>query len=161
MSLALWKAGTTVRRYEEKIMPVRRLARSLLASTFLVGGADVLRNPEPRVRKAKALLVPLGVPEQYVSPLTLADGAVKVAAGLALATGRVPRIAALALAASMLPTTFAGHRFWEHEEPQARANHRMHFLKNLGIIGGLVFVALDTEGRESVPHRAVRALPWT
>lgn len=142
-------------------MPVRRLARSLVASTFLVGGADVLRNPEPRVRKAKALLVPLGVPEQYVSPLTLADGAVKVGAGLALATGRVPRVAALALAASLLPTTFAGHRFWEHEDPQTRANHRIHFLKNLAIIGGLVFVALDTGGRESLPHRATRALPWT
>lgn len=142
-------------------MLVRRLARSLLATTFITGGAGVLRDPEPHVRRAKALLVPLGTPEEYVSPITLADAGVKVVGGLALATGRVPRIAALALAASLVPTTLAGHRFWEHEDPEQRANHRNHFMKNVALIGGMIIVALDTGGRESVPHRAVRALPWT
>lgn len=142
-------------------MLVRRLARSAIASMFVTGGLDVLRNPEPRVRKAKALLVPLGVPEEYVSPLTLVDAAAQVGAGVALATGRVPRLAAAVLAGSLVPTTLAGHRFWEHEDPKERANHRMHFLKNLALFGGLVITSLDIEGRESIPHRAVRALPWT
>lgn len=142
-------------------MLVRRLAGSLLASIFVVGGADVLRNPEPRIRKARALLVPLGVPEEYVPALTIGDAAVKVGAGLALVTAKMPRVAALTLAASMVPTTLAGHRFWEHDDPKERANQRTHFLKNLGLIGGMLVVALDTGGRESLPHRAVRSLPWT
>lgn len=146
-------------------MLVRRLARPLLASVFVVEGVDVLRNTEPRARKAKALLVQLGVPEEYVSPLTLCDAVAKIGAGLALATGRAPRVAALVLAAGLVPTTLAGHRFWEHDDPKERANHRRHFLKNLGLVGGLVITALDTGGRESLPHRATRvasqALPWT
>lgn len=142
-------------------MLVRRIARSALASIFVASGVEALRNPEPRVRKAKALLVPLGVREEYVSPLTLADATGKIAAGLALATGRFPRVAALGLAASLVPTTLAGHRWWEHDDPATRANHRMHFLKNVALIGGLVITSLDVEGRESIPHRAVRALPWS
>lgn len=141
-------------------MLVRRLARSAIASMFVVGGVEVLRNPEPRVRKAKALLVPLGVPEEYVSPLTLVDAVGKVGAGAALATGRMPRVAALALIGSLIPTTLAGHRFWEHDDPKERANHRTHFLKNVALLGGLLITSLDVEGRESLPHRAARALPW-
>lgn len=142
-------------------MLVRRVARSAIASLFVASGVDVLRNPEPRVRKAKALLVPLGVPEEYVSPLTLADAAAKVGAGMALATGRMPRLAALALVASLVPTTLAGHRFWEHEDPKERANHRTHFLKNVALLGGLVITSLDVEGRESLPHRVARSMPWS
>lgn len=141
-------------------MLVRRLARSAIASMFVVGGLEVLKNPEPRVRKAKALLVPLGIPEEYVSPLTLADALGKVGAGAALATGRLPRFAALALVAGLVPTTLAGHRFWEHDDPKERANHRLHFLKNVALIGGLLITSLDVEGRESVPHRVARAMPW-
>ena len=96
-----------------------------------------------------------------MSSLTLADAAAKVGAGVALATGKLPRTAALVLAGSLVPTTLAGHRFWEHEDPKERSNHRLHFLKNVALVGALVITSLDVEGRESVPHRAMRALPWT
>lgn len=141
-------------------MLVRKLARSAIASMFVAGGLEVLKEPEPRVRKAKALLVPLGVPEEYVSPLTLADAVAKVGAGAALATGKLPRTAALVLAVSLVPTTLAGHRFWEHDDPKERANHRLHFLKNVALCGALVITSLDVEGRESIPHRVARSLPW-
>lgn len=142
-------------------MLVRRLARSLLATTFITGGAGVLQDPEPHIKRAKALLVPLGAPEEYVPTITLADAGLKVAGGLALATGRLPRVAAVGLAASLVPTTLAGHRFWEQEDPEQRRNHRNHFMKNVALVGAMITVALDTGGRESLPHRAVRALPWT
>jgi uncharacterized membrane protein YphA (DoxX/SURF4 family) len=38
-----------------------------------------------------------------------------------------------------VPTTLAGHRFWE-EESAARSGQRLQFLKNLGLIGGLLLV---------------------
>ncbi len=62
------------------------------------------------------------------------------AGGAALALGIVPRAAAAGLIASLVPTTLAGHRFWEEEDPQARRMQLTQFLKNLGLIGGLVLL---------------------
>jgi uncharacterized membrane protein YphA (DoxX/SURF4 family) len=89
-----------------------------------------------------------------------------VLAATLLATGRLPRVAATVLAVSLVPTTLAGHRFWEGTDPQARAAQRIHFLKNTAMLGGLILAAVDTEGRPSLgwrarraARRAVRALP--
>ena len=41
------------------------------------------------------------------------NGGVQVAAGALLTLNKLPRLAALALAATLVPTTAAGHRFWE------------------------------------------------
>lgn len=85
-----------------------------------------------------------------------ANGAVQVAAGILLSTGKAPRLASAALAATLVPTTLAGHRFWEHEGTE-RAAHRTHFLKNVGLLGGLLLAAVDTEGRPGLAWRAKRA----
>ena len=60
--------------------------------------------------------LPVQVPrdvEQWVK----VDAGVKVVAGALFALGRLPRLTALALSASIVPTTLAGHRFWEHDRP--------------------------------------------
>ena len=57
------------------------------------------------------------------------NGAVQVAAGTTLALGILPRVSALVLAASLVPTTLAGHRFWEEEDEAARAQQTVQFLK--------------------------------
>jgi uncharacterized membrane protein YphA (DoxX/SURF4 family) len=64
-------------------------------------------------------------------------------AGSALALGRWPRQAAAVLASVLVPTTIAGHPFWEETTPQSRAAQRTQFLKNLGLCGGLLLVVLD------------------
>src|SRR3954466_16331499 len=110
-------------------MLVRRIARPLLASTFVFGGIDTLRNPQSRVAGARPVVeqiteaadkqLPVQVPrdvEQWVK----IDAGVKVAAGTLLHLGKLPRLAAVALSASIVPTTLAGHRFWEHEDPKER-----------------------------------------
>ena len=73
-----------------------------------------------------------------------------IPSGLLLAIGRVPRAASLALAASLVPTTLAGHRFWEATNDEEKKTQLIHFLKNAGILGGLLMSALDTGGRPSV-----------
>lgn len=141
-------------------MIVRSLARPLMAGIFVVGGIDTLRKPGPRARKAKAVIEPVakqagleGIdPEQ----VTRIDAGVKIVAALMLATGRLPRVSALVLAGSLLPTTVAGHRFWEESESMARKGQLMHFLKNFAILGGLMTMVVDTGGRESLPHKARR-----
>ena len=74
-----------------------------------------------------------------------------------LALGRFPRLSALTLAATLVPTTAAGHRFWEAEEDADRAQQRIHFLKNLSMFGGLLITAADTAGNPSLAWRTRHA----
>jgi uncharacterized membrane protein YphA (DoxX/SURF4 family) len=107
------------------------------------------------VPAADRVLGGLSLPAETKDVVRL-NGAVQVAAGALLATGRVPRLAALALVASLVPTTLAGHRFWEESDPAAQAGQRIHFFKNLSLIGGLLLAAVDTEGSPSLGYRARR-----
>jgi uncharacterized membrane protein YphA (DoxX/SURF4 family) len=126
---------------------VRTIARPLLAGVFIAGGMDVLANPEPRAKLAKpvvdrvAAFVPFA-PSDPKAAVTL-NAAVHIGAGSMLAAGILPRLAALALATSIVPTTLAAHRFWELEDPAQLSRHRVEFLKNTAILGGLLVVALD------------------
>jgi putative oxidoreductase len=147
-------------------MLVRRIARPLLASSFVYGGIDTLRNPQTRVPGAAPVVdqiaakadqqLPVQVPRDVEQWIKI-DAGVKVAAGSLLALGRLPRLSALALSASIVPTTLAGHRFWEHDDPKERFGQLSHFLKNLGLLGGLRIAAVDTEDKPSVGYRARRA----
>ncbi|CAN5191592.1 hypothetical protein BH20ACT5_BH20ACT5_15300 [soil metagenome] len=85
------------------------------------------------------------------------DAAVKVGAGTLLALGRFPRLAALALAGSLIPTTLAAHRFWEADK-ETKADQQIHFFKNLGLLGGLMLAAVDTEGQPSLAWRTRHAV---
>ena len=132
---------------------LRTLARPMLASIFVVQGLQSAREPdqvaaaaEPVVKQI-AGLVP-AVPAETEQAVRL-NGAVQVAAGTTLGLGLFPRLSALALAASLVPTTLAGHRFWEYESPQERAQQRIHFLKNLTMLGGLLIAATDTGSRRA------------
>ena len=143
----------------------RIIARPMLASMFIVGGLDSVRNAEQKAGAAQPVtdrLAPLlqrVVPQLPSDPATLVrlNGAAQVAAGLALATGRAPRISAAVLAATLVPTTAAGHRFWEREDPAERAQQRVHFFNNVSMLGGLIIAAGDTEGQPGVVWRTRRA----
>jgi uncharacterized membrane protein YphA (DoxX/SURF4 family) len=139
----------------------RRLARPLLASIFVVGGFDALRNPAGKAQKARAVTEPLhdNVPATAgldTEALVRINGGVQVVAGVLLATGRFRRVASLVLIGSLVPTTYAGHRFWEETDEAARAQQKMHFVKNLGLLGGLILAAFDTEGEPSLGWRTKR-----
>ena len=84
------------------------------------------------------------------------NGMVQVGAGGLLALGKFRRLASWALVASVIPTTYAGHRFWDEVDDEARTQQRVHFLKNLGLLGGLILSATDTEGAPSLGWRARR-----
>ncbi len=144
---------------------VRLAARPLLASMFVVGGIDSLRTAPAKADAAEPVtdrLVPLlqkFVPQLSDDPTTLVriNGAVQVVAGLALATGRMPRLSSTVLAATLVPTTAAGHRFWEEKEPAKKKAQRTQFFKNASMMGGLMLAAVDTEGKPGVAWRARRA----
>jgi putative oxidoreductase len=137
---------TTTRRVLETLRPA---ARILTGSTYILLGFDALRTPGARVDLAAPVLaaarkvVPLPEDDELV---VRANAAVQVVAGALLATGRAPRLSALALAGSLVPTTLAGHAYWTVEDPAARKLQRIQFHKNMAMIGGLLFAALDQPG---------------
>src|SRR5205814_4349628 len=89
---------------------------------------------EPAGRAAKAEKLGLSSPELMVrvNALTM------MGAGAALALGIKPKLSSLVLAGTLVPTTMAGHRFWEEGDPKGRSMQLTHFFKNLGILGGLL-----------------------
>ncbi|MEJ7706925.1 MAG: DoxX family protein [Nocardioidaceae bacterium] len=145
---------------------VRMLARPMLSSMFVTGGINTLKNADHATTRAQPVtdrLQPLVDKAASALPVSLdnkqlvqANALIQIVGGAMLATGRAPRLSALALAASLVPTTFAGHRFWEETDTQQRANQRVHFLKNVSIAGGLALAAVDTEGKPSLAWRARR-----
>jgi uncharacterized membrane protein YphA (DoxX/SURF4 family) len=143
-------------------MPIlRAVARPLLASIFVIQGFETLRNPGRVAPRAEPVIKPLAkrfsaVPESAEQAVRI-NGAVQLAAGALLATGRLPRLSALALAGSLVPTTAAGHRFWEEDDDTTRAQQRIHFLKNLSVLGGLLITAADTAGQPSLAWRSRHA----
>jgi uncharacterized membrane protein YphA (DoxX/SURF4 family) len=125
---------------------------------FLAGGLDALRNPKPKVPTAADVAPQAAAPfpglrDQDTETLIRINGGVQVGAGTLLALGRLPRLSALALAVSLVPTTAAGHRFWEEQDKARRQQQQAHFLKNVSMFGGLLLAALDTEGRPGLAWR--------
>ncbi|MDT9684636.1 DoxX family protein [Streptomyces sp. TRM76323] len=137
---------------------LRLVGRPLLASMFVAGGLNSVREPEQVASAAESVVRPVTervavLPDRTEQVVRL-SGAVQVATGLMLATGRMPRLAALALAGTLVPTTLAGHRFWEAEDPAERSQQLIHFLKNLSMLGGLLIAADDTAGAPSLLWRS-------
>jgi len=132
---------------------VRAIARPLLAASFISGGVSVLRNPAPRVAAADKVVAPLATRMPQLSnteQVVKADAVAKVVAGSLLALGKLPRLSSTVLAVSLVPTTLAGHRFWEERDPVKRNQQKLHLTKNAGLLGGLLLAAVDTEGRPSL-----------
>jgi uncharacterized membrane protein YphA (DoxX/SURF4 family) len=133
----------------------------MLASIFIAEGLDSLLHPDTRAPAAEAVVRPLAervpvVPDQVEQAVRL-NGAVQLVAGSLLAIGRFPRLSAAALAASLIPTTYAGHRFWESNDKQESSQQKIHFLKNVSMLGGLLIAAGDTAGNPSVAWRSRHA----
>jgi uncharacterized membrane protein YphA (DoxX/SURF4 family) len=128
----------------------------MLAAMFVMGGLDQLKHPGAKAKAAQPVLEhasKVGLPDDP-ELLERANGVAMVGGGALLATGHVPRIASTILAGSLVPTTIAAHPFWKESDPQKRAQQKIQFLKNLGLLGGLLLAAVDTAGKPSLAYRA-------
>lgn len=143
--------------------PIRLIARPLLASQFLAGGARALVDPDGAAPAADEVVDAVGdrvgaVEKLETSEAVRANALAQLVGGVLLALGRAPRTSAALLAASLVPSTLAAHRFWEESDVAARQEQQAHFLKNVALLGGLGIAAMDTEGRASLPRRTRRAV---
>ncbi|MGZ4438374.1 MAG: DoxX family membrane protein [Nocardioidaceae bacterium] len=147
---------------------IRLVARPMLASTFVWGGIHALKNANALAEAAHPVNEEIRDFAGKVAPqvpvpaddatLVRVNAGVQILAGLGLATGKAPRLSSMALAASVVPTTVAGHPFWQEKDKAKRAQQMTHFFKNVSMLGGLVIAAIDTEGRPGVAWRAQHAV---
>lgn len=70
--------------------------------------------------------------------------------GAMIAFGWKARWAAIAVAAFTLVATILFHNFWAMTDAAAIAANKLHFLKNVAVIGGLLLVYAFGPGRYSV-----------
>lgn len=115
----------------------RFTGRLALAPLFVLAGLDAARDPGRRPE----LVEQAGLPAPQL--LVRLNGAAMVLGGLGLLVPRRRRAAAGGLLVSLAATTVVGHPFWREDGP-ARALQRTQFLKNLGLLGGLLLL-LGTE----------------
>jgi putative oxidoreductase len=125
----------------------RAVARVLTGAVYISAGYEAARAPGGRVGKASDTLtkirraIPLPVDDELI---VRANGAAQLTAGPTLALGLKPRVSAAVLVVSLLPTTIAGHAFWTIDDPLERRSQQLQFLKNMAMLGGLLFATIDS-----------------
>lgn len=137
----------------------------MLSAVFVTSGVKILLDPDSRAETASRVTERVGPLIEKIDPRLPSDtrslvrikAGMDVAAGLLLATGHLTRPAAAVLAANLIPTTMAGHPFWSLPKEE-RSGHQVQFLKNLGLLGGLLLAAADTEGKPSLRYRTTHAV---
>jgi putative oxidoreductase len=124
-----------------------RVASPLIASIFIRGGLDAAIDPEGKVKKAEKVTGPIAqrvtaLPDDTETLVRL-NGITQVVAGAMLSLGILRRLSAAVLVGTLIPTTLAGHRFWEELDDDVRNMQITHFAKNLGLLGALLLVATE------------------
>jgi putative oxidoreductase len=140
---------------------VRRLARPLLAVSFIQEGLDAVLHPAKRVEQARPLVqavaAPLNLP-QDPEVLIRANGAVMMGAGALFALGRFPRITGLALAATVAPGVYLHVMSLRSEKDGERRKGELDdLLRDLGRLGGALLASVDTQGRPGLAWRGRHA----
>ena len=125
------------------------IGRLLMASLFLTAGL-------PKALQGYGggfaqYLGSQGVP--YPEIVGIIAVAIEVLVPVALILGLWPRISALLLIAFVLVATGLAHRFWEFPEAQQQAQMN-NFLKNIAILGGLLFYYVSGPGAWSLAGRS-------
>jgi putative oxidoreductase len=147
-----WRAARD--RWIRYLVPVGRF---LFAAIFLLSALGHFSN------EATAYAASQGVPFAHITvPLA---GLLSFLGGMSIALGYRARAGAWLIIAFLVPVTLLMHRFWAAPDPVTAEMHRIHFLKNVAILGGALLLAyfgsgplsLDAAGKR--PSTARRALP--
>ena len=139
----------------------QRLARPLLASSIIASGVEQLRNPqaaaaslEPALAQATSMNPSLSIVTENPDLVARLIGGIQVGSGALLALGKLPRFAAILLGATQTVTAAVEYMSAPADtdaEKQARNNT---LLKNVSILGGVVYASVDRGGKPSLAWRA-------
>lgn len=126
------------------------LGRILIAAIFLWAGTGKIAGFEGTVARITAA----GLPMAHV--FAIITIAFEIGAAVLLILGFGTRIVALALAGFCLATAVLFHNYWAAAPAQA-INQQVHFMKNIAMVGGLLFVFVTGAGKLSIDGLRGRA----
>lgn len=140
---------------------LRFVARSMLASYFVVNGVKALRHPEdfaPAAEPVAEKVLPLvnaSIPDSVrdylpkdTAGFVRCNGALQIAGGLSLATGFGRRIGAGILAVTMLPHVATANPLKVRGGDRSTVASQLS--KNVALLGGVLLAAQDTEGKPNL-----------
>jgi uncharacterized membrane protein YphA (DoxX/SURF4 family) len=144
---------------------LRFVARSMLASYFVVNGIKAFRHPEESVAEAQPLadrLLPLlnsvipaearGYLPDDTAGLVKYNGVLQIIGGVSLATGIGRRLGAGVLAVTMVPHVITTNPLKVKGEARTVVSSQLG--KNVALLGGVLLAAQDTEGKPNLAWRA-------
>lgn len=123
--------------------------RILLALLFVIAGYGKIGS----FSGTAAYMASQGLPMSEV--LLVITIAIELGGGLMIMLGWKARWAALAIFLFVVPTTVMFHQFWAADAAQVQ-NQMNHFLKNLAIMGGMLYIVAHGPGPFSLDQNKAR-----
>ena len=119
------------------------LGRAIFAPVFYLGAQNAINNADGLAQLIDKRREQVGLSGLPVGSKELVqiNGAAQIGLSSTMALGIAPRLSALGLIGSLVPTTLAGHAFWDQDDAGEKKNQALQFVKNLAVVGGLAFVA--------------------
>jgi putative oxidoreductase len=133
-----------------RVLPL--LGRILFSLIFIASGFNHIANRTMMAGYAQSMGLPMA---GVAVPLS---GVIILLGGLSVLLGFYPRIGAWLLVIFLLPAAFYMHRFWGVPDQMTAANQMAHFMKNLAMTGGALFIAYFGTGPLSVRDPAPAVL---
>lgn len=121
------------------------VGRVLVGFFFLMMGMSHFGN----LAEMTASVAEVGLPAPMVA--VIVAGILLVIAGVSFILGYHPPIGVVAAVLFLVPVNFVMHDFWTIDDPVARQNELMTFLRNTAIMGSvLVFLAVPRPWKTSL-----------
>jgi len=118
------------------------LGRACLATIFLIAGFTKLTQfPETISHMSSAGIL-------YTEIFLVLAIVTEIGGGLMILFGWKARLGALIILVFVASVTYVFHPFWAVDQAEI-ANQSQHFLKNLSIIGGMLYIMCSGPGRYS------------
>ena len=92
-----------------------------------------------------------GVP--FAAVLVPISGIISIAGALSILLGYKAKIGAWLIVIFLIPVTLLLHKFWTIQDPMMKQMDMVMFLKNLGLLGGALFIAFFGAGPISVDEK--------
>ena len=131
----------------EKFGPV--VGRTLLVIVFLLSGVNKVFNWDGTAGYMASVGMPM-IPVFLIGAIVL-----EIGGSLSVILGFKARLGALALIVFTIPATFIFHAYWAVDPAQMQLQQIM-FMKNLGLIGGLLMVMAFGAGPVSLDGKSGR-----
>ena len=120
-------------------------ARLMLSAIFLASAAG---NKIPNFSEVAKVMAKVGIPQ----PELMLVGAIVflLAGSVSLILGYRARIGATLILVFLVLATYYFHDFWNLSDPQAKEMQTIQFMKNLAIMGAMVFIIANGSGPMSL-----------